>query len=41
MLRTPEYLLLWVIPFGFGLTAIEFIRLAVISPIAPDEAGQH
>jgi C4-dicarboxylate transporter DctQ subunit len=27
MIRTPEFLLLWVIPFGFALTAIEFTRL--------------
>ncbi len=29
MIRTPEYLVLWVIPFGFGLTTIEFTRLLV------------
>lgn len=33
MLRIPEYLLLWVIPFGFGLAAIEFVRLAATAPI--------
>lgn len=27
MIRTPEYLVLWVIPFGFALAAIEFARL--------------
>lgn len=27
MVRTPEYLVLWVIPFGFGLATIEFTRL--------------
>lgn len=41
MLRVPEYVLFWVIPFGFGLAAIEFVRLAVTDPIAPDDAGQH
>jgi TRAP-type C4-dicarboxylate transport system permease small subunit len=29
MIATPEYLILWVIPFGFGLAAIEFARLLV------------
>jgi TRAP-type C4-dicarboxylate transport system permease small subunit len=29
MIATPEYLVLWVIPFGFGLAAIEFARLLV------------
>ena len=42
MLAIPEYLILWVIPFGFGLGAIEFARLAVIDatgrgrPLAED-----
>lgn len=36
MLRVPEYLTLWIIPFGFGLAAIEFVRLAVFDPIRPD-----
>jgi TRAP-type C4-dicarboxylate transport system permease small subunit len=29
MLTIPEYLILWVIPFGFALAAIEFTRLFV------------
>jgi TRAP-type C4-dicarboxylate transport system permease small subunit len=29
MIATPEYIILWVIPFGFGLAAIEFARLLV------------
>jgi len=29
MLAVPEYLILWVIPFGFGLGAVEFARLAI------------
>jgi TRAP-type C4-dicarboxylate transport system permease small subunit len=29
MLAIPEYLILWVIPFGFGLGAVEFARLAI------------
>jgi C4-dicarboxylate transporter, DctQ subunit len=41
MLRIPEYALLWVVPFGFGLAAIEFLRLAVTGPIPPAEAGRH
>lgn len=28
----PEYLIYWVIPFGFGLTAIEFLRQTARSP---------
>jgi C4-dicarboxylate transporter, DctQ subunit len=34
MIRTPEYLVLWVIPFGFGLTAIEFTRMLLRRPSA-------
>jgi TRAP-type C4-dicarboxylate transport system permease small subunit len=30
MIRTPEFLILWVIPFGFGLAAVEFTRLFVL-----------
>jgi C4-dicarboxylate transporter, DctQ subunit len=41
MLRMPEFVLLWVIPFGFGLAAIEFVRLAATEPIGPDEVGKH
>jgi TRAP-type C4-dicarboxylate transport system permease small subunit len=41
MLRMPEYILLWVIPFGFGLAALEFLRLAATDPSGPDEAGPH
>lgn len=41
MLRLPEFVLLWVIPFGFGLTAFEFLRLALMGPVPPEEAGMH
>lgn len=41
MLQIPEYFLLWIIPFGFSLAAVEFLRLAVTGPVPPDEAGQH
>lgn len=33
IVRVPEYLILWVIPFGFGVAAIEFLRLAWVSPV--------
>jgi TRAP-type C4-dicarboxylate transport system permease small subunit len=32
MLTIPEYLILWVIPFGFALATIEFTRLFVRQP---------
>lgn len=37
ILRIPEYLTLWIIPFGFGLAAVEFFRLAIFDPFRPDE----
>jgi len=36
MLRIPEYLTLWIIPFGFGLAALEFLRLALFDPMRPE-----
>jgi len=31
----PEYLIYWVIPFGFGLTCIEFVRQLFLKPKEP------
>ena len=36
MLRIPEWRVFWVVPFGFGLAAIEFTRLALVNPVPPE-----
>jgi C4-dicarboxylate transporter, DctQ subunit len=30
MIRTPEYLIVWVIPFGFALAAVAFARILLV-----------
>ena len=30
MIRTPEYLIVWVIPFGFALAAVAFMRILLM-----------
>jgi TRAP-type C4-dicarboxylate transport system permease small subunit len=41
MLQIPEWRVFWVVPFGFGLAAIEFARLAIFEPVPPDMAPEH
>lgn len=41
MLRIPEWRVFWVLPFGFGLAAIEFVRLASVNPVPPETAPDH
>lgn len=41
MLQVPEYLLLAIIPFGFGLAAVEFVRLALAGPVTSGETAHH
>lgn len=41
MLRIPEWRVFWVVPFGFGLAAVEFLRLALVDPVPPASAPEH
>lgn len=41
MLQIPEWRVFWVVPFGFGLAAFEFARLALFDPQPPDTVPEH
>jgi C4-dicarboxylate transporter DctQ subunit len=38
MIRTPEYVIVWVIPFGFALAAIAFTRILFVHRNSSDTA---